>query len=79
MPIPFRPGDKVTIQPPYDRLPYILSMRRHVVVAAPTVTGDLAGTYVTVELDAVDESLRLQRVPAAQLARGWRDRGGRWL
>lgn len=74
----FHVGDKVTIGPPYDDLPVILSMQRHVHVAASEITGD-GGTFVQVRLDSAGQDNAFQMVPIDQVHYGWKDRSGRWL
>lgn len=78
MPRKFWVGDEVTVMPPYDDLPIILSMQRHVRVAASEITGD-RGTFVQVRLDSAGQDNTFQMVPVDQVLPGWKDRDGRWL
>lgn len=65
-PRPIRAGDPVTIGPPYDHLPVILSMQRHVHAAASEVDG-----FVKVRLGATSADQQFHMVPADQILHGW--------
>lgn len=68
-----RPGQQVTVLPPYDDDPYILNFQHYGTVASST-EGD-----VTVELEAtVPPGERLGPFPNERIALGWRDENGRW-
>jgi hypothetical protein len=72
MPREFWVGDKVTIMPPYEDLPLILSMQRHVRVSASEIRGD-RGAFVQVELDSTSDDNRFHMVPVGRLEHGWVD------
>lgn len=68
----FQIGEQVTIAPPYDDLPVILSMRRHARVTGRELVGD-QGVYVPVEIDAVSADNRDHLVPVEHVLHGWLD------
>jgi hypothetical protein len=72
--MPFKPGDPVTVLPPCDNDPLILSMQHYAKVAAASEAGYM------IELEST-RPLGMTYGPftADRLAKGWRDRSGRWL
>lgn len=68
-------GDRVTILPPWDRDPIIVSMQPFARVAEVRLTG---GVMVTLSATMpVDE--RFGPFPESRLASGWRDPRAGWL
>jgi len=69
----FKVGDPVTVLPPWDDLPYILSFQHYAHVTAIRPDG-----YI-VALGASFPSRQVfGPIAAHRLAAGWRDENGRW-
>lgn len=71
---PFEVGDQVTVLPPWDKYPVIISMQHYVNVAEVLADGS-----VMVRLDATMPPGQLYGpFVEVQLRRGWRKANGRW-
>ena len=65
-------GEPVTVLPPFDDLPFLLCMQRHVRIAAVVAT-PVEVSYV-IRLDAtIPPSQQFGPIRASRLAPGWRD------
>lgn len=69
----FKIGDPVTVLPPWDDLPYILSLQHYVHVAAIRPDGCMVWLDAAFPPHQVFGPLALHR-----LATGWRDEDGCW-
>lgn len=69
----FKVGDPVTVLPPWDDLPYILSFRQYVYVAAIRPDGYMVQFGAAFSPDQV-----FGPITAHRLAAGWRNEDGRW-
>jgi hypothetical protein len=69
----FKVGDPVSVLPPWDDLPYILSFQHYAYVASITPDGCM------VRLDGAFPPRQVFGPVAPQrLVTGWRDENGRW-
>lgn len=68
-----KPGDQVTVMPPWDDDPYILTFQHY-----GTVVQRVDAGYM-VEIEAtLPPNQRFGPFPPARLAPGWKDANGRW-
>ncbi|MEU7902185.1 hypothetical protein [Actinoplanes sp. NPDC049118] len=68
----FKPGDPVTVLPPYDRDPYILTFQRHAKIAAH-IDGPTGALYM-INLDAAHPpNQEFGPFSEGRLAPGWRN------
>lgn len=68
-----KPGEPVTVLPPYDDDSYILNFQRYGRIARRNDAGFLVTLECTVPPDE-----EFGPFPAERLAKGWRDHNGRW-
>lgn len=69
-----RVGDEVTILPPWDNDPYIVTFQHYGRVAQLTAAG------IVVELEnTLPPRRQVGPFPTKRLAPGWKDANGRWL
>lgn len=73
----FKPGDPVTVLPPYEDDPYIIKLQRYGKVAA-IQTGP-TGVQYTITLGAAHPpDQEFGPFSEGRLARGWLDQSGNW-
>lgn len=69
----FKPGQQVTVLPPYDDDPVIVAMQHYGTVASST------DRDVTVQLGStLPPGKQVGPFPNERIALGWRDENGRW-
>ena len=66
-------GDEVTVLPPYDNDPYILSFQHYGVVV-----DSMEGGYVVALEATYPPDQRFGPFPESRLAKGWKDQNGKW-